>query len=126
MARVLIIDDDEQVRSAHLRTLRRAGYKTNAVASVQAGIEAARDRRADVILLDLVMPDTRGLDALKLLKNDPATRDAVVIAFSGVIVESDAERFRELGFDAILPKPLGGQALVARLAELLEERRRAG
>lgn len=122
-ARVLIIDDDELVRGAHHRVIERAGYDTKAVDSVQKGLEAASVWRPDVILLDLVMPDTRGLEALAMLRGDPATTDALVVACSGVVVETDAPRFRHLGFDAILPKPVGNDLLLARVGEILAERR---
>jgi two-component system cell cycle response regulator DivK len=123
-AHILIIDDDEHVRAAHGQMLERAGHDVRAVGSVQSGIETARDWQPDMILLDLVMPDVRGMEALKRVKADPATRDAIVVAFSGVLVEGDAERFRELGFDAILPKPLDVANLVSRIGELLRTKRK--
>jgi DNA-binding response OmpR family regulator len=123
--RILIIDDDEQVRDAHRRVVARAGYQARAADSVRAGLDAASEWKPDLILLDLVMPDSRGLQSLETLRAAPATRDAIVVAFSGVIVESDAPGYRAMGFDAIIPKPVDAASLVARIGEVLRAERGA-
>src|SRR3954468_14154877 len=87
--RVLIIDDDDAVRQAHERLLVKSGYDVRAAAGPYEGLELTRDWPPDVILLDLVMPTISGFEAAKVFKKKAATRNAVLVAFSGMISEDE-------------------------------------
>jgi DNA-binding response OmpR family regulator len=81
MARVLIIDDEEDVRDAVRLTLERAGHAVVVAARGDAGILMHRDNAADVIIIDIVMPGQNGVDTIRELRNgSPDTR---IIAISG-------------------------------------------
>lgn len=121
--RVLIVDDDEQVRAGHQRLLERAGYEVRTSSSPFEGLELARDWSPDVVLLDLVMPTVSGFEAVKVFKRKPSTRDAVLIAFSGMISDDEVDRFRRIGFDEILPKPVRAEDLAARIGGFIARRR---
>jgi CheY-like chemotaxis protein len=118
--RILIIDDDNQVRRINHRVLERAGYDVRSAASLIDGIELSQEWSPDLVLLDLVMPDTGGVASLTRLRREPGLRDAAVVAYSGAIVDSDTERFLKLGFDAVLPKPVSTDDLIERIALLLQ------
>jgi len=120
--RILIIDDDEAVRRAHHRLLERAGYEVREASSAFAGLDLAREWQPDLIMLDIAMPTVSGLEALKVLKAKPATRDAVIVAFSAFITEDEGERYRRIGFDDILPKPVPAPELLSRVAQFLRDR----
>ena len=121
--RILIVDDDEQVRSGHQRLLERAGYEVRTSQSPFEGLELARDWSPDVVLLDLVMPTVSGFEAVKVFKKKEATKGALLIAFSGMIAEAEVERFRRIGFDEVLPKPVRAEDLAARIGGFLARRR---
>jgi DNA-binding response OmpR family regulator len=125
IARILIIDDDPAVRAAHQRLLEGAGFDVRAVPSPYEGLDAARDWRPDVILLDLVMPTISGFEAVKVFKKKASTRDAILIAFSGLITESEVDRFRRIGFDEVLPKPVRAEELALRIEAFLRRQRQA-
>lgn len=114
--RILLIDDEAPVREAHRRLLERSGYDARAVASVDDAIGTAQTWVPDLILLDLVMAHTRGRESLAALRADSATRRAITIAFSGMIMDEDARQFRAWGFDGVLPKALPLEEFVARIA----------
>jgi CheY-like chemotaxis protein len=120
--RILIIDDDQAVRVAHQRMLERAGYDVRAASAPFEGLEMAADWPPDLIMLDLVMPVVSGFEALKMLKSKPATRGALVVAFSGLVDEDDSARLRRIGFDAVLAKPVDGPGLADRVAAILAMR----
>ena len=120
--RILIIDDNDAVRAAHERILSLAGYEVRAAAAPFEGLEATRDWAPDLILLDLIMPTISGFEAAKVFKAKTATRKAALIAFSGTITDDEAERYRRIGFDGILPKPLSNSELVERIEQLLARR----
>lgn len=121
--RILIIDDDQAVRLVHQRVLQRAGYEVREAASAFAGLDTARDWSPDLIMLDIAMPTVSGLEALKVLKTKPATRGALILAFSAFITDDEGDRFRRIGFDDILPKPIAAEELLSRIATALRERK---
>jgi len=120
--RILIVDDDEHVRVAHQRLLEKAGYDVRTSRSPFEGLEMVRDWPPDVVLLDLVMPTVSGFEAVKVFKKKPMTKGALLIAFSGMISESEVERFRRIGFDEILPKPVRAEDLAARIGAFIRRR----
>lgn len=113
--RILIVDDDDQVRAAYQRVLEHAGYDVRTSRTPFEGLDATRDWHPDVILLDLVMPTASGFEAVNVFKKKPTTKGALLVAFSGLIQADEVERFRKIGFDEILPKPVSADALVIRI-----------
>jgi len=122
--RILIIDDDDHVRNAHQQLLERAGYDVRTTRTPFEGLDATRDWFPDVILLDLVMPTVSGFEAVNVFKKKPSTKGALLVAFSGLIAEEEVDRFRRIGFDEILPKPVPAESLVSRI-EAFRARRRS-
>ena len=105
--RVLIIDDDEDIRDAAVACLEIAGVTSVTTASNgNAGLKLIISQRPDVLLLDLFMPESDGLHVLKQLKDMPASeRPKKVVVISGTNAPSVSRGLIELGADAVLPKP---------------------
>lgn len=120
--RVLIIDDDAVVATATQRVMQHAGYDAHVALSALNGLELARHSPPDVVLLDLSMPTFDGLDTVHVLRTEPSTRDAVVVAFTGALAMHDAKRLHRMGFDHVLPKPVEPAELVKRVAKYLRAR----
>lgn len=120
--RILIIDDDEAVRGAYRQVLERAGYDVRTAPAAFAGLDETREWSPDLIMLDLMMPTITGFEAAKVFKRKPSTRDALLVAFSGMITQEEEERFRRIGFDEILPKPLLPADLLQRIERFLARR----
>jgi CheY-like chemotaxis protein len=78
------------------------------ISAMQAslGLELAREHRPDLILLDLHLPDMKGEEALRRLRQDPATRRIPVVIISADATRSQAKRLRQAGADDYLTKPL--------------------
>jgi CheY-like chemotaxis protein len=121
--RILIIDDDDAVRIAHQRVLEAAGYEVRSAEAPFAGLDATRDWTPDLIMLDLMMPAVSGFEAAKVLKKKPSTRDALLVAFSGMITDDELENFRRIGFDEVIAKPVLPADLVQRIERFLARRR---
>ena len=64
-----------------------------------------------------------GFEAAKVFKKKATTKDALLIAFSGMIAEAEVDRFRRIGFDEVLPKPVRAEDLAARIGAFLARRR---
>jgi two-component system KDP operon response regulator KdpE len=114
--RVLVVDDEVEMRRA-LRT--GLGYHDFDVRAVGSGEEAVREAaawRPDVILLDLGLPQMNGFDTLRALR--PTTRAAVIVV-SVMPGEKDKVRALDAGADDYVVKPFGTEELVARIRAVL-------
>jgi CheY-like chemotaxis protein len=90
------------------------------------GLELARRRRPDLVLLDLHLPDIDGAEVLERLRGDPATREIPVVIVSADATEGQAERLLAAGAAAYITKPIDVPRLLEVLGEQLGERSGAG
>ena len=120
MYRVLIIEDDESLRHAIQRTLAAAGYEVQQAADGKAGLNAYRQQPSDVVITDIVMPDTEGLETIReLCRHDPAVK---IIAMSGGGLGGSTGYLtlaRRLGAHWSLTKPFSGDELRNAVAAVL-------
>ncbi len=107
MARILVIDDDADIRDAVTEVLSFEGFEVFAAAEGEQGLVRCRQLRPDLILLDLMMPGMNGWDFLRALRREEP------IARTPVVVVSALGRVPELQVAGFLPKPFGLDALVA-------------
>lgn len=117
-AQILIVDDDESIRSLLRQELTEAGYLTSEVSNGKEAIESIRENRPDLIILDIMMPEINGFDVAAILKNDPQTMDIPIIILS--IVQDKARGFR-IGVDRYLTKPIDTAQLFEDIGALLEQ-----
>ena len=117
-ATILIVDDDESIRSLLRQELTDAGYLTEEAANGKEALESIRENRPDLVILDVMMPELNGFDLAAILKNDPQTMDIPIIVLS--IVQDKARGFR-FGVDRYLSKPIDTAELFAEVGALLEQ-----
>jgi len=117
-AQILIVDDDESIRSLLRQELTEAGYLTSEASNGKEAIESIRENRPDLIILDIMMPEINGFDVAAILKNDPQTMDIPIIILS--IVQDKARGFR-IGVDRYLTKPIDTAQLFEDIGSLLEQ-----
>jgi two-component system phosphate regulon response regulator PhoB len=119
--RVLLVEDDRLLRRACEISLRQRGF---AVTTAADGEEALRNVRAeppDLILLDLLMPKMTGIEVLKTLRAEEATREIRVLILSNSSREQDVEEIKTLGVSGYFVKAdLSLQVLGDMVARLLE------
>ena len=95
------------------------GIELATVPTAEMGIEVARSRRPDVVIMDINLPGMSGLDALEALRSDPSTAAIPVIALTAAASERDRQRGMQAGFYRYLTKPVKVDELVAALEALL-------
>ena len=81
---ILVVDDDESTCDALQRLLSRMGYAASCATNGHEALDVVGHVRPDVIVLDWMMPDLDGLEVLRRLRADPATRDVPVVLYSAV------------------------------------------
>jgi CheY-like chemotaxis protein len=123
MTKILLVDDSKFLRLAVERALSRAGYEVSTAADGEHALEMARERKPDVILLDMLLPKMAGPDVLKALKADAATAGIAVVVLTG-LSQKNAGRLQQDGASAFLEKAelgldKGSDKLLAALAEIV-------
>lgn len=119
MARILVIDDQPEVREIMQRILAGAGYQVEAAAGGDVGIRLHEQRPFDLIMTDLVMPDKEGIETIMEIRR--ADRNVKIIAISGFIDSPYLDTARHLGANRILPKPCSRQIILDTVRDLLAE-----
>ena len=112
---VLIVDDENDLRTLVDFNLRQAGYATAQAATGAEALARARTLRPRVIVLDLNLPDVSGMDVCRLLRSDPETREIPILMLTARAGEGDRVQGLELGADDYLCKPFNMRELVLRV-----------
>lgn len=114
--RVLVIDDDPNVTDFLRRGLTYEGYRVEVAPSGEAGLDCARERPPDVVVLDVMMPGIDGLEVCRRLK---AGSNVPVLMLTARDAVSDKVQGLETGADDYLVKPFAFEELLARVRALL-------
>ena len=102
--RILLVEDDRFLRRACEASLRQRGHAVTTAADGEEGLRMARAERPDLILLDLLMPKLSGVDVLRALRDDPATRGLLVVILSNSSREEDVRAVTALGISGYFVK----------------------
>jgi CheY-like chemotaxis protein len=117
---VLVVDDEADVRTLLRDVLQMAGFRVIEAGRVLEGVELARQRQPDVITMDLMLPDLDGFEAIRLLREQPETRETPVVVLSAIDVEPGDPR--ALGATVCLPKPFTSADLLKAVRSQMRPR----
>jgi CheY-like chemotaxis protein len=109
--RVLVVDDNVDAASTLQALLRELGHEVDVAHDGSAALAAARERRPEVVLLDLNMPGMDGVELARTLRRQPGFEDVRLAAVTGLGQEADRRRTLAAGFDVHLVKPLSPEDL---------------
>lgn len=118
MATILIVEDTPANMKLVTAILENAGHTVLQAVNAPDGIALARASAPDLILMDIQLPGMNGLEAIKILKGDPATRTIPVIALTAFAMKDEEERIRA-SCDDYLAKPFHYKELLAAVERLL-------
>ena len=117
--RVLVVDDEEDIRDALVAELEGVDYETVVLENGENIVNTVLETRPDVIVLDLMMPKVNGNEAISALKDDPVTQRIPVIVASAATRSGILTAVRELGAADFLQKPWGDGELVWRIDQAI-------
>ena len=121
-ARVLIVDDDPDIRALVTYRLTASGYEVVCAGDGEAGLAAAREHAPDLVLVDWMMPRLTGVELCGRLRADPALADIPVVLLTARSDDLAMRGGREAGVDAYITKPFSPRELVARVEDILSRR----
>ncbi len=119
MAVIIVIDDDYAIRRLIKFTLEKEDYKVITAEDALEGINILSSRTIDLIILDIIMPDIDGYEALKIIKSSDHLKDIPVLMLTAKNEIDDMMKGFEMGADEYLAKPFELSELLARIRNLL-------
>ncbi|TNC45000.1 response regulator [Rubellimicrobium rubrum] len=115
MAKLLLVEDTEEIWDFLSRRLQRRGHEVVLAHDGQAAVSTARNSRPEVILLDMNLPVMDGWTAARTLKDDPKTNGIPIIALTAHALAGDREKALAAGCDDYHPKPVDFSKLLAQI-----------
>ena len=121
-AQILIVEDDRSLAEVLEYNLRQDGYQTLVANNGHDGLQKAKLRSPDLVVLDLMLPLVDGLEICRRLRADPVTRDILVLMLTAKTEETDEVVGFSVGTDDYVAKPFSVKVLLERIRALLRRR----
>ena len=117
---ILVVEDDLDIRELISFNLQNEGHQVFEAKDGEAGIDKAREKLPDLILLDLMLPGIQGLDVCRIIKSDQETKETPIIMVTALGQEEDIVKGLETGADDYITKPFSIKVLIARVNAVLK------
>ena len=119
MKKVLVVDDDGDIRALVALKLATAGYDVVVEGDGESGLATALQDQPDLVVLDWMMPGLTGIEVCRAMREDPRTARTAVLLLTARAQPADVERGFAAGADDYLVKPFRGRDLTDRVHALL-------
>jgi two-component system cell cycle response regulator DivK len=119
MSLILIVEDNDKNLKLVRDVLQVKGFSTIEAGTAEEGIKLAGERKPDLILMDIHLPGMNGIEALKVLRSDPATDAIPVIAVTASVMPQDRNQITEAGFNAYVAKPINLKEFLDAVRDML-------
>jgi len=120
MSTVLIIEDNEKNMKLARDILQAKGYKTVEAETGEEGVKLAKERKPDLVLMDIQLPGINGIEAFRQLRAEAATAKIPVVALTASVTPTDRSQITAAGFDAFISKPISLKEFVETVKRLIE------
>ena len=120
---ILIVEDNDKNRKLVRDVLTFKGYEVIESETGEEGVRLAQERRPRLVLMDIRLPGIDGVEALRRLRAEDATRGIPVMAMTASVMSEDRQKIMAAGFDGYQSKPINVSDFVAAVAQLLEPHR---
>ena len=119
--KILVIDDQEEVRDLVEAALRDGGFEIFKASGGREGIQIAKNTRPDIIILDIMMPNFDGIATCKILKRNPITKEIPVIFLTAKHGKEDVKAALQAGGKDYVMKPFSPDDLLKRIQKWMQE-----
>jgi two-component system cell cycle response regulator DivK len=120
MSLVRIVEDNEKNMKLARDVLQAKGYSTVEAVTGEEGVKLAKERKPDLVLMDIQLPGISGIEAFRQIRADAKTRAIPVIALTASVTPTDRTAITAAGFDAFLGKPINLKEFVETVRRLVE------
>ena len=120
---ILLVEDNEKNRKLAHDVLVHQGYRVVGVESAEEALRVVQEQPPRLVLMDIHLPGMDGIEALRQLRADPATRGIPVMAVTASAMTHDRAKIMAAGFDGYQSKPISVRPFLAAVRELLDRPR---
>lgn len=120
--KILVVDDNPLVVKMHLHYLKRAGLDSDSAPNGKEAKVKIAEKKYDLVILDLMMPEVSGFEVLKFLRSDPKNHDTKVIVASALNDKEIVELCFQLGANYFVSSPVSYQSLMEKVKDALNLR----
>lgn len=124
MLEIWCVEDDESIREIEMYTLQTMNFKTRSFENGISFFKALKEKKPDLVILDLMLPDEDGSEILRRIRGNSATKELPVIIASAKTAEYDKVKNLDSGADDYLTKPFGMMEMVSRVKAVLRRTQR--
>jgi two-component system cell cycle response regulator DivK len=120
MSVVLIVEDNEKNMKLARDVLQAKGYQTLEAVTGEEGVRLAKEKRPDLVLMDIQLPGINGIEAFKQLRAEARTARIPVVALTASVTPVDRSQITAAGFDAFVSKPINLKEFLDTVKRLVE------
>ena len=117
---ILVVEDNDKNRKLVRDVLTFKGYEIIEAETGEEGVRLAQERHPSLVLMDIRLPGIDGIEALRQLRAEEATREIPIMAMTASVMTADRQKITDAGFDAFQSKPLKVKDFAAAVARLLD------
>ena len=117
---ILVVEDNDKNRKLVRDVLTFKGYEIIEAETGEEGVRLAQERHPSLVLMDIRLPGIDGIEALRQLRAEAATREIPIMAMTASVMTADRQKITDAGFDAFQSKPLKVSDFVAAVERILE------
>jgi two-component system cell cycle response regulator DivK len=122
MNTVLIIEDNEKNMKLARDVLQAKGYQTLEAVTGEEGVKLAKEKKPDLVLMDIQLPGINGIEAFKQIRGDVKTKAIPVVALTASVTPTDRSAITAAGFDAFIGKPINLKEFLETVKRLVEKK----
>ena len=119
MALIYIVEDDTNIREIETFALKNSGYQVEDFSNAKDFYQAVKEKKPDLVLLDIMLPDEDGMEILQKLRENQETKKLPIIMVTAKATELDRVKGLDSGADDYIIKPFGVMELISRVKALL-------
>ena len=122
MSTVLIVEDNDKNMKLARDVLQAKGYQTLEAITGEDGVKLARERKPDLVLMDIQLPGINGIEAFRRIRADANTSRIPVVALTASVTPTDRTAIAAAGFDAFLSKPINLKEFLDTVKRMVEKK----
>ena len=119
MALIYIVEDDQNIREIESFALKNSGYQIQDFSNAKEFYHAVKEKKPDLVILDIMLPDEDGMEILQKLRKNPETKRMPIMMVTAKTTEIDRVKGLDSGADDYMTKPFGVMELISRVKALL-------
>ena len=122
MSTVLIVEDNDKNMKLARDVLQAKGYQTVEAITGEEGVKLAKERKPDLVLMDIQLPGINGIEAFRQIRADANTSRIPVVALTASVTPTDRTAIAAAGFDAFLSKPINLKEFLETVKRMVEKK----